>query len=109
MNTKITNEQMQILINCIGAVETGANTYAQRRYNDYTNAYTNSSAEDSITIGAFQEFKNYARDLLRDIKSTYPSVFKKYNDEYKAGLDKDIQKSGQDITHQNLLPKQKQL
>lgn len=87
---KITDAQMQVLINCIGAVETGGQVYGQRRYNDYTNAYANSSAEDSITIGAFQEFKNNARDLLKDIKAAYPSTFAKYDN---ASLAADLNKS----------------
>lgn len=87
---KITDAQMQVLINIIGAVETGGQIYGKRRYNDYTNAYTNSSAEDSITIGAFQEFKNYAKALLQDIKDQYPNVFAKYDN---AGLASDLKKS----------------
>lgn len=86
----ITDAQMQVLINIIGAVETGGQVYGQRRYNDYTNAYTNSSAEDSITIGAFQEFKNNAKALLQDIKDQYPKVFSKYDN---ADLASDLKKS----------------
>lgn len=87
---KITEKQMEVLINCIGAVETGGMIYGKRRYDDYTNSYTNSSAEDSITIGAFQEFRGNARDLLRDIQTEYPTIFKKYDN---AGIADDIKKA----------------
>lgn len=86
----ITKEQMQVLINCIGALETGGQVFGCRRYDDYTNAYTNSSAEDSITIGAFQEFKSYAKALLQEIKDTYPSTFKKYDN---ANIANDLKQS----------------
>jgi len=87
---KITNAQMSVLINCIGAVETGGQVFGCRRYDDYTTAYTNSSAEDSITIGAFQEFKGYAKALLQEIKDTYPKTFSKYDN---ADIVSDLKKS----------------
>ena len=90
MAIKITDQQMEVLINIIGAVETGGQVYGKRRYDDYTNAYTNSSAEDSITIGAFQEFKWHAKNLLQEIKDTYPTVFNKYDN---ADLASDLKKS----------------
>lgn len=83
----ITDAQMQVLINCIGAVETGGQVYGQRRYDDYTSAYTNSSAEDSITIGAFAEFRGNAKALLKDIEDAYPDTFKKYDN---AGISSDL-------------------
>lgn len=93
MSVKISDAQMQVLINIIGAVETGGQVYGSRRYNDYTNAYTNSSAENSITIGAFQEFRENAKALLQDIKDAYPNVFEKYDN---AGIASDLKKSFKD-------------
>lgn len=75
----ITNEQWQVLINIIGAVETGSQIYGQRNYSDYTEAYTNSNIEVSITIGAFQEYNELAKGLLQDIQDKYPNVFAKYD------------------------------
>jgi len=49
----ISAEQWQILLNILGAVETGGQIYGQRDYGDYTEAYTNNIAENSITIGAY--------------------------------------------------------
>lgn len=89
----ITNDQMQVMIKIIGAVETGGQVYGQCDYSDYTPAYTNSSAENSITIGAFQEFNWYAKALLKEILDTYPDVFKKYDN---AGIQSDLNKSSWD-------------
>lgn len=87
---KISDSQMQVLINCIGAVETGGQIYGKRQYDDYTSAYANASTEDSITIGAFAEFKGNAKALLKDIQTAYPDTFKKYDN---AGIASDLEKS----------------
>lgn len=87
---KITTEQMNILINIIGAVETGGQIYGCQRYDDYTPAYTNSSSEVSCTIGAFQEYNWYAKALLQEILDTYPNTFNKYD---TAGIKSDLKKS----------------
>ena len=76
----ITNEQWQVLVNVIGAVETGDNVYGQRDYACYVNAYTNSTIETSITIGAFQEYNASAKSLLTEIKNTHPAIFARYDD-----------------------------
>lgn len=91
--SNITNEQMQVMIKIIGAVETGGQVYGKCDYSDYTPAYANSSAENSITIGAFQEFNWYAKALLKEILTTYPDVFKKYDN---AGIQSDLNKSSWD-------------
>lgn len=90
MSVKITDKQIEILINIIGAVETGGQIYGKQRYDDFTPAYTNSSAENSITIGAFQEFNWYAKALLQEILDTYPTIFRKYDN---AGIESDLKKS----------------
>ena len=43
--------------------------YGQKDYADFTEAYTNSSAEHAITIGAGQWYGNEARTLLLKIKN----------------------------------------
>ena len=88
--SKVTNEQMKILINIIGAVETGGQVYGKQRYDDYTPAYTNSSAENSCTIGAFAEFRENAKALLNEILTTYPTTFRKYDN---ADIESDLKKS----------------
>ena len=87
--TTITDKQWDVLINIIGAVETGGQVYGQRRYDDYTEAYTNSSAENSITIGAFQEFSSLAKGLLQEILDRYPDLFRSLDN---AGIESDLKK-----------------
>lgn len=87
---KYTQDEMNILINIIGAVETGGQIYGQARYDDYTPAYTNSSAEVSCTIGAFQEYNNLAKGLLKEILQAYPITFRKYDN---AGIENDLKKN----------------
>ena len=87
---KYTQAQINVLINIIGAVETGGQVYGKARYNDYTPAYTNSSAEVSCTIGAFQEYNSLAKGLLKEILQTYPTTFRKYDN---VGIESDLKKS----------------
>ena len=87
---KYTQSQMNILIKIIAAVETGGQVYGQARYDDYTPAYANCSNETSCTIGAFQEYGNLAKELLREILNTYPSTFRKYDN---AGIESDLKRT----------------
>ena len=87
---KYTQSQMNILIKIIAAVETGGQVYGQARYDDYTPAYANCSNETSCTIGAFQEYGNIAKELLREILNTYPSTFRKYDN---AGIESDLKRT----------------
>ena len=41
----ISNSQMRVMLNVLGAVETGGQVYGQRDYADFTSPYTNSGAE----------------------------------------------------------------
>lgn len=86
----ITKAEWEVLMNILGAVETGGQVYGQRNYAAYEGAYTNSSAEDSLTIGAYQEFSGLAKGLLQDIKDQYPDVFAKYDN---AGIADDLRQS----------------
>lgn len=83
----IKQSEMDVLINIIGAVETGGQIYGQRRYSDYTPAGANCSNEISCTIGAFQEYNGLAKGLLQEILNTHPDTFKKYDN---AGIEKDL-------------------
>lgn len=85
-----TQSQMDILIKIIAAVETGGQVYGQARYDDYTPAYANCSNETSCTIGAFQEYGNLAKGLLKEILNTYPSTFRKYDN---AGIESDLKRT----------------
>lgn len=84
----MTKEQMEVLRKIIYAVETGGQIYGKCRYDDFTEAYTNSSAEHAITIGAGQWYAAEARHLLQTILKASPSVFKACD---YAGIESDLQ------------------
>ena len=61
----MTNNQKVVLRKIIYAVETGGQVYGQQDYSDFTEAYTNSSEEHAITIGAGQWYGNTSGTNLR--------------------------------------------
>ena len=63
----MTNNQKVVLRKIIYAVETGEQVYGQQDYSDFTEAYTNSSEEHAITIGAGQWYATEAQTLLKRI------------------------------------------
>lgn len=63
----MTTEQKNVLRKIIYAVETGGQVYEQQDYSDFTEAYTNSSEEHAITIGAGQWYATEAQTLLKRI------------------------------------------
>lgn len=63
----MTNEQKNVLRKIIYAVETGGQVYGKQDYSDFTEAYTNSSDEHAITIGAGQWYGEEAQTLLERI------------------------------------------
>ena len=63
----MTTEQKNVLRKIIYAVETGGQVYGQQDYSDFTEAYTNSSGEHAITIGAGQWYATEAQTLLKRI------------------------------------------
>ena len=71
-----TTAQMAVIRKIIYAVETGGQVYGNVRYDDFTEAYTNSSIEHAITIGGGQWYANEAKRLLNLIRSTDPTTFR---------------------------------
>ena len=63
----MTDKQKAVLRKIIYAVETGGQIYGQQDYSDFTEAYTNSSEEHAITIGAGQWYATEAQTLLKRI------------------------------------------
>lgn len=63
----MTDKQKAVLRKIIYAVETGGQVYGQQDYSDFTEAYTNSSEEHAITIGAGQWYAAEAQTLLKRI------------------------------------------
>lgn len=73
----MTNEQKSVLRKIIYAVETGGQVYGQQDYSDFTEAYTNSSEEHAITIGAGQWYATEAKTLLERIYDADPEQWEK--------------------------------
>ena len=73
----MTNEQKTVLRKIIYAVETGGQVYGQQNYSDFTEAYTNSSEEHAITIGAGAWYGIEAKALLERIYDADPEQWEK--------------------------------
>lgn len=86
----ISNSQMKVMLNIVGAVETGGQVYGQRDYDDFTNPGQNSPSEYSCTAGAYQEYGENLRQLLLRIQKEYPRTFAKYD---TAGIADDIKRT----------------
>lgn len=71
----MTDEQKAVLRKIIYAVETGGQVYGQQDYSDFTEAYTNSSEEHAITIGAGQWYATEAQTLLERIHDADPETW----------------------------------
>ena len=71
----MTNEQKAVLRKIIYAVETGGQVYGKQNYSDFTEAYTNSSEEHAITIGAGQWYATEAQTLLKRIHDADPEAW----------------------------------
>jgi hypothetical protein len=73
----MTNEQKAVLRKIIYAAETGGQVYGQQDYSDFTEAYTNSSDEHAITIGAGAWYGTEAKTLLERIYNADPEQWEK--------------------------------
>lgn len=73
----MTDKQKAVLRKIIYAVETGGQVYGQQDYSDFTEAYTNSSEEHAITIGAGQWYAAEAKILLERIYDADPEQWEK--------------------------------
>ena len=69
-NSKFTATQKDVMKKILYAVETGGQVYGRQNYSEFTEAYTNSSAEHAITIGAGQWYGTEAQRLLKLIHET---------------------------------------
>ncbi len=64
-----TPAQLAVLRKIMYAVETGGQVYGNAKYDDFTEAYTNTSNEHAITIGAGQWYATEAQRLLKLIRT----------------------------------------
>ena len=71
------SQNMAVLTNIIGAVESGGQVYGKRRYDAYAEPYTNSSKEVTCTLGWAQNYGNEGRKLCRMILEKDPAAFRK--------------------------------
>lgn len=83
----LTDKELKVLLNIIGAVETGGQIYGKGRYDDFTPAYANAKTEHAITIGKYQHYANEAKQLLLRIRKADPELFAKLD---TAGVGKDL-------------------
>lgn len=70
-------ENLAVLTNIIGGVESGGQVYGKRRYDAYDNPYKNSAKEHTITIGWYQAYGHEAKQLMTAIYEADPSGFEK--------------------------------
>lgn len=84
-------ENMAVLTNVIGAVESGGQIYGKRDYSAYAAPYTNSNVEHTITLGWAQNYGSEAHKLIQMIYDADPAAFKKIdgNGSIKKALAKD--------------------
>lgn len=71
------DKNMAVLVNVIGAVESGGQVYGQRRYDAYAAPYTNSNVEHTVTLGWAQNYGSEAHKLIQMIYDADPEGFKK--------------------------------
>ena len=69
-------ENMAVLTNVIGAVESGGQIYGKRDYSAYAAPYTNSNVEHTITLGWAQNYGSEAKRLIQMIYDKDTAAFK---------------------------------
>ena len=79
-------QNMNVLVNVIGAVESGGQVYGRRNYAAYTPPYCNSNIEHTITLGWGQYYGAEAKKLIQMINDKYPDTFKKLDTAGIAGM-----------------------
>ena len=90
--TWFTASQKDVVKKILYAVETGGQVYGNQNYAAFTKAYTNSSIEHAITIGAGQWYATEAQRLLKLIHTTMGDAkWKTYDKDNK--LWNDVQNS----------------
>lgn len=73
----LNKENMAVLTNVIGAVESGSQVYGKRRYDAYAPAYYNTPNEKTCTLGWAQNYGAEAKKLVQMIYDKDPAAFKK--------------------------------
>lgn len=76
----MTDANLTILTNIIGAVESGGQIYGNRRYSAYAAPYKNNSNEVTITLGWAQNYGENARKLVKNIFNANKQKFRSIDD-----------------------------
>lgn len=84
------DEEWDVFCNIVSGIESGGNCYGNADWGDFTEAYTNTSNEKSVTCGSFQFYGVEAHQVVQLIKDKYPSTFNKYDN---AGIASDLKAS----------------
>lgn len=71
------DQNLQVLTNVIGAVESGGQVYGHQRYDAYTPPYKNTPKEHTITLGWAQNYGHEAEKLIHMIYNADPTSFQK--------------------------------
>ncbi len=71
----VNEKNMEVLVNIVGAVESGGQIYGHRNYQAYADPYKNSPIEHTITLGWPQFYGPRAQELLRRTKEKDPKTF----------------------------------
>lgn len=73
----MTQKELDILTNIIGAVETGGQVYGKRKYEAYIGAYKNNKNEVTCSLGWAQNYGANARKLVQMIFDADKTTFRK--------------------------------
>ena len=68
-------QNINVLVNVIGAVESGGQVYGRRNHAAYAAPYTNSEKEHTITLGWAQNYGAEAKRLIQMIFDVAPEIF----------------------------------
>lgn len=69
------DQNVKVLTNIIGAVESGGQVYGKRDYARYTPPYKNTPEEHTITLGWYQAYGHEARKLVQAIFNADTAAF----------------------------------
>lgn len=71
------DKNMAVLVNIIGAVESGGQVYGKRDYAGYAAPYANSPEEHTVTLGWAQNYGGKAKKLVQMIHDKDEAAFRK--------------------------------
>lgn len=85
----LSKENLKVLTNIIGAVESGGQIYGKRNYAAYVPPYTNSDVEHTITLGWAQNYGRQAKRLIERIRDADPVFYMEVSEPIREVMNKD--------------------